>query len=522
MEKTYVVGTDAGTTGARTVIFTAEGKEVGSAYFETPTRFPQPGWVEQDAEDVVNLAYRSTKTAIEKSGIDPADIAAISFTNMRSTCVPVDANGQYLSHIFIWQDLRGTEMIPWMRERLAANGMTEMDLYNITGFPISAVPPSSKIYWYKKHFPELYEKTDTFITPQAMLLRAYGAKDDWYDDNTDAGWWQIANADTFEYDERIAEIFGVDVAKYPNNYRPGTQVGTVTPEVASLTGLLAGTPLILGSGDQQCGAIGVGNAEEGLASVSLGTAGLCIGYSSKPIRHPEGANHILGHPGTGHWQMEGHASAAASAFRWLRDSIGQLERTTASVISADVYDLFTRSAEGSPPGAKGAIFLPWLAGAACPYYDSYARAAFVGMTFAHDKGDLVRAAMEGIAFEMRDMLEALKQGGLPDFKYYRVTGGAARSPLWNQIQADIYNGPVETVETSEATALGAAILAAMGVGIYSDVHEAIGNMVHVADRWDPIPENVETYDEIFGIFRNTYKALKTDVFPAISRFQGVA
>ncbi len=519
---TYVVGVDAGTMGARSVVFTLDGKEVGAAYFETPTRYPQPGWVEQDAQDVIDLARRSTKTAIERSGIDPKDIAAVSFTNMRSTFVPVDADGEFLSHIFIWQDLRGTEMLPWMRERLAANGMTEQDLYQITGFPISAVPPSSKIYWFKKHFPDLYQKTAKFITPQAMLLRAYGAQGEWFDDETDAGWWQICDADTFAYDERLAEIFQVDVNKYPNNYTPGTKVGEVTAEYSALTGLAVGTPLILGSGDQQCGAIGVGNAQEGLASVCLGTAGLCIGYSSTKVRHPEGANHILGHPGTGHWQMEGHASASASAFRWLRNTLGQLESTAAQVTDMDVYDLLTREAAGSPPGAKGAIFLPWFAGAACPYYDSYARAAFVGMTFAHQKGDLVRAAMEGITFEMRDMLEALKQGGLPDFAVYRVTGGAARSSLWNQIQADVYGGPVETVEVEEATALGAAMLAAIGAGIYRDVHEAIAAMVHVKDRWEPIPENAQTYNEVFKTFRKTYQALKTEVFPAISAFQGVA
>ena len=521
MKTQYVIGVDAGTMGARTVVFDLKGNEMGSAYYETPTRYPKPGWVEQDADDVINLAHKSTREAIKRSGVDPKDIAAISFTNMRSTFVPVDRDGNFLSHIFIWQDLRGTEMFPWMRERLAKYNLTEMDLYNKTGFPIGAVWPSSKVYWFKKHFPELYEKTYKFITPQAMLIKAYGANGDYYDDRDDTGWWQIANADSFQYMPDLAEVFEVDTEKYPNIYDAGTRVGEVPADVAEKTGLAVGTPIIVGSGDQQCGAIGVGNAHEGLASICLGTAGLCIGYSSEPIRHPEAKNHVLGHPGTNHWQMEGHASAAASSFRWLRDTLGQLERATADVTGLDVYDLLSKEASKSPPGSKGTIFLPWLAGAACPYYDSYARGTFVGLTFAHEKGDLVRGAMEGITFEMRDMLEALKEGGLPDFEYYRVTGGAARSSLWNQIQADIYGGRVETVKTSEATALGAAMLATLGVGIYKDIHEAIENMVHVVDRWEPIPENVRVYDDMFSIFRDTYQALKVKVFPAISKYQGV-
>jgi xylulokinase len=516
--KKYLAGIDCGTMGVRCVILDLQGSEVSSAYYETPTQYPKPGWVEQKAEDVIELAYQSTRDAIGKSGIKPEDIACVSFTNMRSTFVPIDKDGNFLHPIFVWQDLRGAEMFPWMRERLAANGMTELDLYKITGFPIGAVWPSSKVYWYKKHFPELYEKTYKMITPQALLIKAFGA-DGYYDDNTDAGWWQICNADTFEYVPKLAKIFEVDIEKYPQNYKPTTKVGEVPAHIAEKTGLKTGTPLIMGSGDQQCGAVGVGNTQEGLASVCLGTAGLCIGYSKVPVRHPHAACHILGHAGTGDWQMEGHASAAASSFRWFRNTFAHIEKAAANMIGIDTYDLLTQQAAQSPPGAKGAIYLPWLAGAACPNYDANARASFVGMTFAHSKGDMIRAAMEGICYEMREMLEALKDANFKPFKLLRVTGGAARSSVWNQIQADIYGSPVETVKVSEATALGAAMLGAVGVGIYKDIHEASANMVHVDKRWEPIEQNVRVYNDTFGIYKNTYRALKEKVFPAIADYQ---
>jgi xylulokinase len=513
----YVIGIDAGTMGVRCLVFDLKGKEIANAYHETPTQYPKPGWVEQRAEDVIALAYQSTREAIAKSGVDPKDIVAVGFTNMRSTFVPADKDGNFLHPIFVWQDLRGTEMFPWMREKLAANGMTEMDLYNKTGFPIGAVWPSSKVYWFKKYYPDLYEKTYKFLMPQEMLIKAFGA-DDYYGTRDDAGWWQIVDADTFEYVPELAEIFEVDLEKYPKNYPAGTPVGKVTKEVAEKTGLAEGTPLIVGSGDQQCGAVGVGMAYDGMASVCLGTAGLCIAHSSKPIRHPQGKNHVLGSP-TGYWQMEGHASAAASSFRWFRDTFGHLEKATASVVNTDTYNLLTMAAASSPPGSKGTIYLPWLAGAACPYYDSNARAAFVGMTFAHTKGDIVRAAMEGICYEMRDMLESLQESGFPEFQEYRITGGAARSALWNQIQADIYGKPVQTVKVSEATALGAAMCAAVGAGIYKDVREAIDNMVELDRRWEPIPENIKIYNEMFALYRETYYALKEKVFPGIAAHQ---
>jgi xylulokinase len=195
--------------------------------------------------------------------------------------------------------------------------------------------------------------------------------------------------------------------------------------------------------------------------------------------------------------------------------------SAADVTGLDVYDLLTREAAQSPPGAHGTIYIPWLAGAACPYYDSYARAVMLGMTFAHKKSDLVRGAMEGICFEMRDMLESLQEAPFKRFEYYRVTGGAARSAVWNQIQADIYGRPVETVKVPEATALGAAMLGALGAGIYKDIHQTADHMVHMENRWEPIAKNVPVYNELFAIFRDTYQALKDKVFPAISKFQGV-
>lgn len=513
----YVMGIDMGTMGVRSLVFDLQGTEMASTYYETPTRYPRPGWMEQEGDDVVSLAYQTTRETLQKSGVKPEDIAAVSFTNMRSTFVPVDKDDNFLDHIYLWTDLRGTEMFPYMRQQLEKHGWSEMDLYNRTGFPIGAVWPSSKVLWYRKHKPELFEKTYKLAMPQEVLIRAYGGED-YYGTRDDAGWWQIVNADTFEYDPEVAGIFELDLEKFPPNFPAGTPIGKVTRTVAEKTGLAEGTLLVVGSGDQQCGAIGVGNAWDGMANVTLGTAGLAIAYSSKPVRHPKGANHVLGHP-AGQWQMEGHASAAASSFRWFRDTFGHLEKASSSILNKDTYELLTEPAKDSPPGAKGAIYLPWLAGAACPYYDENARAAFVGMTFAHTKGDMVRAALEGICFEMRDMLEALQEADFPEFQEYRIGGGAARSDLWNQIQADVYGKPVQKTHVEEGTALGAAMCAAVGAGVYKDIHEAVENMVHLAGRWEPIPENVKVYDEMFRLYRETYQALKQEVFPGVCAIQ---
>jgi len=514
----YVIGIDAGTMGVRCVIFDLNGNEVSSAYFETPTMYPKPGWVEQRAEDVIDLAYKAVAKAITKKNVDASEIISISFTNQRTTWAPIDKDGNFLHNMFIWQDQRGAEIFPWAREQLAKHGMTEADLYKRCGHPMGSVQCGSKAFWFRLNCPDLYEKTYKMITPHAMLAKAFGA-DDWYDEDSDANWWLVTKCDTFEFDPELCDIFGMDIDKYPRNMKPGTPIGAVTKEVADKTGLKVGTPLFVGSGDQQCGAAGVGNSgTPGLGSVCLGTAGLCIGYSSTPVRDPNCKCHVLGHPAGG-YTMEGHASAAASSFRWLRNAISQYEMTTAEISGIDVYDIMSSIASKAPIGAKGTIFLPWLAGAACPHYNDHARGSFIGMTLGTTKAELLRAAMEGICFEMREMLEALKAGGFSDFKTLRVTGGAARSKLWNQIQANIYKSVVETADAPEATALGAAMIGAVGAGVFKDLRDAASHMVHVKDVYEPDEASMKMYDEVYEMFRDCYDGLAKSGFDTIYNFQ---
>jgi xylulokinase len=515
----YVIGIDAGTTGCRTVIFDLQGNEIASGYKQNPLRYPQAGWVECDPMAIVENCHESTRDAIRKGGIDPKEIASVSFTMMRSSFVMRDSEGGFVRDIIMWQDLRNAEMLPWMEEQLASAGMTTDDLYDITGFPLGQVWPSSKIYWVKKNHPEQYDRTAVIHTIHALVMEAYGAEG-YIDDTDDAGWWQIVDADTFEYNDKLAKIFGVDVEKYSKNVPSGTLAGHVTKDVALKTGLAEGTPLVVGSGDHQCAAIGLGNVGQGMASIVLGTAGVLVAQADEPVRDPNRKAHVIG-SALHKWEIEGHASAAASSFKWVQQTFGQLEMAAQELTGIDCYELMTRQAEQSVPGSQGLIFVPWLAGAACPHYNADARGAFVGMTFGHSKQDIVRASMEGVCYEMRTMIEAISKAGLPEFEVYRLSGGAARSPLWNQMSADIYGKPVETVRVPEATALGAAMIGAVGVGLFKDLHEAVDEMVHVTGRWEPIETNAGIYNEMYGIFDDTYHALNQKVYPAISKVQGL-
>lgn len=513
----YVIGIDAGTTGCRTVIFDLQGNEVGTAYRENPLQFPQAGWVELDPQSLIDNCYASTREALRTSNVDPKDIASISFTYMRPVLILRDKDGNFVRDIQMWQDMRAASMFPWMTEKLAAKGLTPDDLYDITGYPYSTVWMSGKMFWIKENEPEIWSQVATMHNAHGLIAAAYGA--DWVEDSEDLGWWQLNNADEFTWNEDLCDAFGIDMALLPKHVPTGTVIGAVTAEVAQATGLAEGTPLVAGLGDHQCAAVGMGNISEGMASLVLGTAGVLVAQSLQPVRDPNRKAHVIG-SALHKWEIEGHASAAASSFKWIRQTFGQLEEATCHLTGHDVNDLLTAQAEHSQPGSQGLVYIPWLAGAAMPFYDTDARGAFIGMTFGHTKSDILRAGMEGVCYEMRTMLEGIREAGIPKPEFIRISGGAARSKLWNQISADVYGTPVETVKTPEATALGAAIIGAVGVGLFKDLKEATDAMVQVTGRYEPIPENVAIYDNMYDIFLKSYEAMSGEVFPAIARAQG--
>lgn len=518
--KKYIVAVDIGTTGTKAVVFDIKGNIMGMGYFDTPTYFPRPGFVEQDTAEVVELLYTSTKFAVQNSGVDPKDIIGVSFTHMCCSFVPVDREGNYLSRSILWNDFRGEEMFPYMRQKLAENGIGEIEDYNFTGYPFGPLATTPKFLWIKKNMPEVYAKTYKFIGLEAVMISAFtGNTEEYWDDKPGLTYTKLSNNDIFELDPRRAEIYDIDINKYPGRKDPGEFVGTVTKNVSDLTGLLEGTPVYCGAGDQRCAAVGAGVARDGMISGVLGTAGVIHAYSSKPVRHPDGKISIMGHAGTGHWQVEGSSNSGASSQRWYKDVFCQTEQAFADMTDQSVYKLIGEMAEKSPVGSNGVMYTPWLDGCDCPRFDGNGRATFTGLYFSHNKNDIARSIFEGVCYEMKSMIdEADRTLGFVT-ETLRTVGGGAKSRLWNQIQADVYNKKIETIKCEETTALGAAMFAAIGAGVYKDIHEAIDNMVQVDYYLEPISENVERYAKLYEIYTHIYEDLSKRVFPAIKRYQ---
>lgn len=499
MEKKYLIGIDVGTTGAKTSIFNFEGTVVGSGYREYVCTYPKPNWVEQDPELLVNSVMEATKDALKTSSINPSEIASIGLSAQRCSAVFIDENGLPLKMIS-WQDNRTSKEVEQIREKITAE-----EYYKITGLPLNTTWMLSKIMWLRNNEPDLWAKVYKVVQVHDFVLKALGAER-YYVDEPDACFFGVWNTDKMSWDNNMMQLFDISPGLLPEVKPSGTQIGVTSKEVSEKTGLAEGTPLCVGAGDQNCATVGAGIVKGGNVSVSIGTGGMAIAFLDKPYRDPAGQSMVTNHAIHGRWQLEGYQAGAAGVFRWFRDEIATLEKTVANEKGEDVFERINKLIENTPVGAKGLVFLPYLASATAPRWNSSARGTLIGLTFAHDRGCLARAFMEGITMEQKDIIEAMLTTGV-EVKAARIMGGATKSELWNQMQADMYNLPVETLKVTDAAVLGAAILAGVGVGVFSSVENGVEKMVSVNKQYMPIAENVKIYSDLYQVYAKAYEGL---------------
>jgi len=508
----YLAGVDVGTTGARCMIFDLTGTPVAGHYCDYGAEYPKPGWVEQDGELLVAKAMEACRAAVAQSQLDPRAIAAIGFSAQRSVTCPVDRDGRPVRPMFSWQDARTGTEVEDLRKLVDADAY-----YAESGLPLGTTWIVTKLLWMRKNEPGLYARTHRFVQNQDLVLRAFGA-DRFYTDLCCMAFYGLWDIRRSTWNMPLLEKLGLGPEMFGEPTRPGTQVGTIGRSAAEKTGFAEGTPICVGAGDQNCSVVGMGAIRPGMATVTLGTAGLAILATERPASG-FGGMMITHHAVPGMWEIEGLSNAAAAALRWFRDTIGTQEKQLEAAGGPDAYRQLDVLAAAAPPGSRGLLFLPYLATAATPRWNPNARAAMVGMSFAHGRAELTRAVMEGVVLEIRDIIEQWFRAGL-DLRTLRIGGGAVRSPLWNQIQADVYGRPVETLRVSESTGLGAALLGGLGAGVFASLEEGVEAMVHVSDQIEPDPRRHERYEELYRAYVQAYDGLSSSgAFDALSRLQ---
>jgi len=412
-----------------------------------------------------------------------------------------------------WQDNRTPAEVEEINQKINPG-----EYYQRTGYPNSTTWLLSKMMWVRKHEPEVWSRTGKVVQMHDYFLKALGA-DDFFVDMNDAGFFGFFDSTEGRWDEELLSLFDFDSSVLPIPSVSGSSAGKVSAKAAELSGLAAGTIIAIGAGDQCAGSLGSGVVRKGTVSVSMGTAGAVNAFLDSPYRDPNGTGMVTCHSIQGNWLLEAHQAAAAGVYRWFRDEIAALEKSEADSAGKDFYEEMGKKIAEVPAGSRGLLLLPYYAGAATPRYNSDARGVLLGLTFAHDRSSIARAYMEGITLDMKDMLSSFQRSGI-EIGDIRILGGPTKSPLWNQIQADVYGTQVSTLEVADATLLGAGVLAAVGAGIFSGIEEGADQMVKIRDVYEPEKENTALYGELYDIFCRTYEGLtEKGVFEKISGIQ---
>jgi D-xylulose kinase len=494
-----VLAIDAGTTGVRSIFFDSSGNIAAKAYAEYESLYPHPSWVEQKAESWWNKSCETIQQCIRKQNISPKQVIAVSVTNQRETIVPIDSDGNVLHNAIIWQDRRTVPQCDWIRKQVPAT-----QVYSITGLTIDPYFSAPKMLWIREKEKRVFDATDKFLLVHDYLL--YRLSDQLITDYSNASRTLLLDIRSAKWSDTMLESLGIPIEKLPTPVQSGTHVGGLTEKASRATGLSAGTPIIAGGGDQQCAALGVGVVREGMVKSTTGTGTFLLAHSKTVRLDPNVRTLCSRHVVPNTFVVEASMFTTGSALKWFRDNLGTEEMAIADERAADPYDVITGEADRIAPGSEGVIHIPHFAGAGAPNWNPRARGIFAGLALGHTRGHLIRAILEGVSYEIRTNVEVMRELGLP-IKEVRVTGGAARSEVWMQIQADILRTPVIRTQLEEATAVGAAILAFRGTGVFNSISEASEEMVRTLPPLSPRPENLDVYERGFDTFKKLYAAI---------------
>jgi len=491
-----LLGIDVGTGGTRAVLIDSAGKIVAARTSEhQPFASPQTGWAEQDPHDWWRATCDAIHQVLAASGTPASDIAAVGFSGQMHGAVLLDADGQPLRPALIWCDQRSAVEAA----ELTAQG-GESQIIAWTCNPALPNFTLTKLLWVRKHEPQLFERFRTLLLPKDYvrfrLSGQYGM------DMADASGTLLLDVTNRRWSAEMAAAAGIDLHCLPPLFESPDVCATISEEGAAATGLLKGTPLVAGAGDQAAGAVGLGIVRPGAVHATIGTSGVVFASTDRPALDPKGRLHTFCHAIPGRWHVMGVTQSAGLSLRWFRDNFGTLRDD-----ARDPYERLADEAQAVPPGCDGVLWAPYLMGERTPHLDSDARAALVGLAANHGRGHIVRAILEGVAFSLRDSFSIFEEMQVP-VSSIRLGGGGARSALWRQIQADVYHHAVQIVEAEEGAAYGAALLAGVGARVWSSVDEACERCVRVAREVAPDPVAAKVMEQQYQTYRRIYPALR--------------
>ncbi len=501
----YLMGIDLGSTSLKAVIYDVEGNAVaiGRRPIERFNPSAQhPEWTVWQPEQVWSGTAAAIEDAVSQLD-DPGDISAVAVTGMGMDGVPVDENGKWLYPFISWHDPRTGPQHEWWLENIGAD-----KTFSIGGNPVWPINSALRILWMAQHEPEILKRTDKWLLIEDFLNYMLCGRQ--VTDYSMASCTMLFDQRKLDWSDELLKASGIDRHLMPEVQPSATPLGEVNADAADATGLPAGTPVILGGHDHLCGALPVGAFEEGIVFDITGTWECVMAPSVEPVLNPEllemGVT-VQAHVARGRHAAWGGA-VASEALEWYRRQFGFEAQHQAEEGGGADWDYLMAAASASPPGAGGVMFLPHMSASSCPVVDARSLGAFVGISNRATSGDMLRAIIEGLDYQFLDIVKAVEAGLGSSLEKFIAVGGAVRNEFWMQNKADVVGRPIEVPEVEEATPLGAAILAGIGIGLYRDERDACERVRKPGRTFEPDETLSSKYAEWFQIYRELYPTLK--------------
>jgi len=498
----YLIGIDVGTSATKTVLFDEEGTVIASSSKEYPLYQEHNGWADQKPEDWRDAVLETVKSVVAESKVSADDVKGIGISGQMHGLVMLDEKGEVIRPSIIWCDQRTGAEVEDMLKIMPREKWIE-----ITANPPLTGWTAAKILWVRKNEPENYARCRHILLPKDyiryVLTGVFAAE------VSDASGMQLMDIAKRQWSDEVLDKLGIDKSYLGKLYESCEVTGTLLPEVADKLGLSTDTVVVGGAGDNAAAAIGTGVVREGRAFTTIGTSGVVFAHTDKVSIDPEGRVHTCCCAVPGAWHIMGVTQAAGMSLKWFRDNFCQDYVLEAEKQGCDSYDLINKDIESVPVGSDKLIYLPYLMGERTPHLDPDCRGVFFGLSGVHSKKHLLRAVMEGVSYSLCDCNDILKEMGV-NITQMMACGGGGKSPIWRQMLADLYNCDVKTIQQEQGPALGVAILAGVGAGIYDSVESACDKLISEKSATSPVAENVTKYDQYHKLYQKLYKDLKED------------
>ena len=494
------LGIDVGTGGTRALLVDERGAvRAGYTSPHEDMRMERPLWAEQRPENWWDACVQAIRGVLAQAGVSGRQVKGMGLSGQMHGLVILDGDGRVIRPSLIWCDQRSQAQVDAVNAKIGRENILRFTANPVlTGFTLP------KLLWVRDNEPRNFERVRQMLLPKDYVR--FKLTDEFATGVSDASGTAVFDVVNRRWSFEMMDGLGLDRGILPKCYESSEVTGQVTPQVAELTGLQAGTPVVGGGGDQAASAVGNGIVEAGIVSCTLGTSGVVFAHMEKVAYEPAGRVHTFCHAVRDQWHVMGVTQGAGLSLQWFRNQLAP----------GTEYDALTGEAAQSPRGAQGLFWLPYLMGERTPHLDAMARGGWIGLTASHTRADLIRAVIEGVCYSQRDCLDIVEALGV-EATSVRASGGGARSAFWRQLLAGILNKRVVTLETHEGSAYGAALLALAGTGEYASVPEVCRAAIRETESVSPSAADVAFYEKAYRVYQALYPALK----PIYGRIAGL-